>query len=102
MSTQTNIATDEPSVPPGGATRDEKPGRPIRPSPSPLPGGEGFSDEGYNVLCSLHSGYAPHTADAQVGQPAPDFTLEDTGGNRHTLSSFRGRAHVVLVFGSIT
>lgn len=60
------------------------------------------TDEAYNVLCSLHSGYAPTTAEAQVGGTAPDFTLEDTEGNRHTLSSFRGRAHVVLVVGSIT
>ena len=33
----------------------------------------------------------------QVGQPAPDFTLEDSGGAPVTLSKLRGR-RVVLVF----
>lgn len=33
-----------------------------------------------------------------VGQPAPDFLLEDIDGRRVTLSSFRGTRHVVLVF----
>jgi cytochrome oxidase Cu insertion factor (SCO1/SenC/PrrC family) len=34
----------------------------------------------------------------KVGQPAPDFTLEDVGGNKITLSDFRGKKSVVLVF----
>jgi cytochrome oxidase Cu insertion factor (SCO1/SenC/PrrC family) len=34
----------------------------------------------------------------KVGQPAPDFTLEDTEGNKITLSDFRGKKSVVLVF----
>ncbi len=33
-----------------------------------------------------------------VGQPAPDFTLPDAGGQAVTLSSFRGQKAVVLVF----
>ena len=33
-----------------------------------------------------------------VGQPAPDFTLPATGGDRVTLSSYRGRKNVVLSF----
>lgn len=33
-----------------------------------------------------------------VGDQAPDFTLEDTDGNRISLSDFRGKKHVVLVF----
>ena len=33
-----------------------------------------------------------------VGQPAPDFTLEDIDGRRVTVSSFRGHRHVVLIF----
>ena len=34
----------------------------------------------------------------KVGQPAPDFTLEDTDGKNITLSDFRGKKTVVLVF----
>jgi peroxiredoxin len=33
-----------------------------------------------------------------VGTEAPDFTLKDQGGNDVSLSSFRGRQNVVLVF----
>ncbi len=33
-----------------------------------------------------------------VGSPAPDFTLESKDGAPVTLSSFRGRKNVVLVF----
>lgn len=36
---------------------------------------------------------------AQVNLPAPDFTLNDAAtGNAVTLSSFKGRKQVVLVF----
>jgi cytochrome oxidase Cu insertion factor (SCO1/SenC/PrrC family) len=34
----------------------------------------------------------------KVGQPAPDFSLEDTDGKAITLSDFRGKKSVVLVF----
>ena len=34
----------------------------------------------------------------KVGQPAPDFTLEDVEGKSVTLSDFRGKKSVVLVF----
>jgi cytochrome oxidase Cu insertion factor (SCO1/SenC/PrrC family) len=34
----------------------------------------------------------------KVGQPAPDFSLEDAGGKAITLSDFRGKKTVVLVF----
>jgi cytochrome oxidase Cu insertion factor (SCO1/SenC/PrrC family) len=34
----------------------------------------------------------------KVGQPAPDFTLEDVEGKSITLSDFRGKKNVVLVF----
>jgi cytochrome oxidase Cu insertion factor (SCO1/SenC/PrrC family) len=34
----------------------------------------------------------------KVGQPAPDFTLEDVDGNKVTLADFRGKKSVVLVF----
>jgi cytochrome oxidase Cu insertion factor (SCO1/SenC/PrrC family) len=34
----------------------------------------------------------------QVGQPAPDFTLEDADGKPLALSDFRGKKSVILVF----
>jgi len=34
----------------------------------------------------------------RVGQPAPDFTLEDPEGKAVTLSSFQDKKSVVLVF----
>jgi cytochrome oxidase Cu insertion factor (SCO1/SenC/PrrC family) len=34
----------------------------------------------------------------KVGQPAPDFTLEDADGKAITLSDFRGKKSVVLAF----
>ncbi len=34
-------------------------------------------------------------AEVAVGQPAPDFTLTDTNGRKHSLSSFKGK-YVVL------
>jgi cytochrome oxidase Cu insertion factor (SCO1/SenC/PrrC family) len=34
----------------------------------------------------------------KVGQPAPDFTLENMDGRRVSLSDFRGKKSVVLVF----
>lgn len=34
----------------------------------------------------------------EVGQEAPDFTLKDSANEDVTLSSFRGRKNVVLVF----
>ena len=34
----------------------------------------------------------------KIGQPAPDFTLEDNDGKSITLSDFRGKKTVVLVF----
>jgi cytochrome oxidase Cu insertion factor (SCO1/SenC/PrrC family) len=34
----------------------------------------------------------------KVGQPAPDFSLEDVSGKTVTLSEFRGKKTVVLVF----
>jgi cytochrome oxidase Cu insertion factor (SCO1/SenC/PrrC family) len=34
----------------------------------------------------------------QVGEVAPDFTLEDQNGRKVTLSAARGQAPVVLVF----
>ena len=38
------------------------------------------------------------TAAVRAGEPAPDFTLADASGAPVTLSSFRGRQPVVIVF----
>lgn len=38
------------------------------------------------------------TATLKVGDRAPDFTLADQDNQKVTLSSFRGKKHVVLVF----
>jgi peroxiredoxin len=38
------------------------------------------------------------TETLKVGDPAPDFTLKDQDGNTVTLSSFRGKKNVVLIF----
>jgi cytochrome oxidase Cu insertion factor (SCO1/SenC/PrrC family) len=34
----------------------------------------------------------------KIGEPAPDFTLEEIDGKKITLSEFRGKKTVVLVF----
>lgn len=34
----------------------------------------------------------------EIEKTAPDFTLTDQGGRSLTLSDFRGRKHVFLVF----
>ena len=38
----------------------------------------------------------------RAGEHAPDFELPTLDGERVSLSSFRGRKHVLLEFGSIT
>lgn len=44
-----------------------------------------------------------HATGAKEGTVAPDFTLKPTGGGKAvTLSSFRGRRPVALIFGSYT
>jgi peroxiredoxin (alkyl hydroperoxide reductase subunit C) len=35
---------------------------------------------------------------AEIGQPAPEFTLKDQGGNDVSLSDFRGQKSVAIVF----
>lgn len=40
---------------------------------------------------------APATSPVAIGQPAPDFTLPSTGGEKVSLSSLRGRT-VLLAF----
>jgi cytochrome oxidase Cu insertion factor (SCO1/SenC/PrrC family) len=41
---------------------------------------------------------APPPMTLKVGDMAPDFTLNDTAGQKVTLSSFRGKSNVVLAF----
>jgi glutathione peroxidase-family protein len=38
----------------------------------------------------------------RVGTKAPDFALQDLGGKTVRLSDYRGKANVVLMFGSVT
>ncbi len=38
------------------------------------------------------------TASLEIGQSAPDFRLKGPGGRFVSLSEYRGRNHVVLVF----
>ncbi len=42
------------------------------------------------------------TNEVRVGNPAPDFELPDLQGRRVRLSQFRGKSHVVLMFGNLT
>jgi hypothetical protein len=44
----------------------------------------------------------PREGGLRPGDAAPDFTLDARGGGSITLSSFRGRQPVALVFGSYT
>ncbi len=37
-------------------------------------------------------------AQVQLDKPAPDFTLEDYQGNQVSLSDFKGKQNVLLVF----
>lgn len=34
----------------------------------------------------------------KVGQPAPDFTLEDSDGKNISLADYRGKKNIILVF----
>ena len=38
---------------------------------------------------------APALADAEVGKPAPSFTLKDESGKEHTLAQYKGRVVVL-------
>lgn len=66
-------------------------------------GGEGAPDEepARTVLLGPADGHdLPPTelTRVAVGSPAPDFSLETLSGDTVTLSSFRGRQNVILVF----
>jgi len=63
---------------------------------------------GCQAVGNVASGAAPRAApgparELRVGDKAPDFTLSDPQGKQKvTLSSFRGKKPVVLIFGSYT
>jgi cytochrome oxidase Cu insertion factor (SCO1/SenC/PrrC family) len=40
-------------------------------------------------------------AAVEVGQPAPDFSLTSTSGDKVSLSQFRGKKHVLIQFYSV-
>ena len=48
------------------------------------------------LVFALAAGFA--TGPAKVGQPAPDFVLNDQNGRSVRLSDFRGKKSVVLAF----
>ena len=57
------------------------------------------------VTCAVVPMFAQRAVSGALspGDPAPDFSLEPPGGGSAvTLSSFRGRSPVALVFGSYT
>jgi len=37
----------------------------------------------------------------EIGQPAPDFTLQSTTGEKISLSQFKGKKHVFIQFYSM-
>jgi cytochrome oxidase Cu insertion factor (SCO1/SenC/PrrC family) len=41
---------------------------------------------------------APPKTHLKVGDPAPDFTLNDTAGQKVKLSDFKGKKNVILAF----
>ena len=47
---------------------------------------------------STLAGAAERAGPVAIGEIAPDFTLTDQNGRKHTLSAERGRQPVVLVF----
>jgi hypothetical protein len=54
------------------------------------------------AVCSFAPGGAaqaqPRAKPVGVGEMAPDFSLNDQNGRRHTLSAQRGKQPVVLIF----
>jgi peroxiredoxin len=50
------------------------------------------------VLLASVLGVAGVTAALEVGEPAPDFTLPSTMGEKISLSQFRGKQSVLLEF----
>jgi Ca2+-binding EF-hand superfamily protein len=60
-------------------------------------------DEVWNLMEAAEEELVSDTTGVPMGEPAPDFLLEPLhGGERVSLSSFRGKAPVALIFGSYT
>lgn len=51
-----------------------------------------------SMAANLKSGSDQRSTPVALGEVAPDFTLEDQGHNKVTLSDARGKNPVVLVF----
>ena len=52
----------------------------------------------FNFGATAQTAPAPPPMTLKIGDMAPDFTLNDTAGQKVTLSSFRGKSNVVLAF----
>lgn len=53
----------------------------------------------FALLCCLAlSTFAAHAGELKVGDPAPDFTLQGTDGQTHTLADYRGKQAVVIAW----
>jgi len=85
---RTPQAAPPPAPPPAPVAPVTPPETPAPPAPGPSEGTTGWGGEG--EVGGARRGPA-------VGDPAPDFTLPDQSGTRHTLSQYRGRK-VVLYF----
>ena len=88
-----------------GQGRDD-PGRPPAPHLSPDPERRPVFSFAYRLARAkviMNGDIGSMFEGPNVGDPAPDFTLEDLhGGQSHSLSDSRGKKPVVLIFGNYT